>query len=153
MICTPCRGIGWAVLAATMAAAPGAQAHHSFAAEYDATKPVSLKNAVVTKLEWTNPHTWVYVDFKNAAGEMEHWQCEGGAPNRLMREGWTKDTLKPGDVVTIDGFKAKNGANWCNSQTITLPDGRRVFSGSSGNGAPPPPQPRSGQDKPAEEKK
>jgi len=110
--------------------------HHSFSAEYDATQPVSLKNATVTKLEWTNPHTWVYVDFKNVNGEVEHWQCEGGAPNRLAREGWSRETLKPGDIVTIDGYKAKNGMNWCNSQTITLPDGKRVFAGSSGNGAP-----------------
>jgi hypothetical protein len=123
------------LLAVSILAVP-VYGHHSFAAEYDAAKPVSLKDAVVTKMEWTNPHTWVYVDVKNAAGEVEHWQCEGGAPNRLVREGWSKDTLKPGDLVTIDGFKAKNGANWCNSQTITLPDGKKVFAGSSGNGAP-----------------
>ncbi len=116
--------------------------HHSFAAEYDASQPVSLKNATVTKVEWTNPHTWVYIDFKNSSGEVEHWQCEGGAPNRLVREGWSKDTLKPGDVVTIDGYKAKNGMNWCNSQTITLPDGKKVFAGSSGNGAPNAPDSR-----------
>jgi hypothetical protein len=110
--------------------------HHSFNAEYDATKPVKLKDATVTKLEWTNPHTWVYVDVKTADGRMERWQCEGGSPNRLAREGWTKDSIKPGDIITIDGFRAKNGENWCNSQSITLPDGRKVFAGSSNDGSP-----------------
>jgi len=124
------------LLVALFAATIPAVGHHSFSAEYDASKPVILKDALVTKLEWTNPHTWVYIDIKNAEGAVEHWQCEGGAPNRLAREGWTRDALKPGDIVTIEGFKAKNGANWCNSQTITLPDGKKVFAGSSGNGAP-----------------
>jgi hypothetical protein len=111
-------------------------AHHSFAAEFDATKPVTLTGAV-TKVEWGNPHIWVYMDVKDDQG-LQHWQCEGGAPNTLTRNGWSKDTLKADSQVTIEGFLAKDGSKTCNMRTVRLPDGRSVFAGSSGDGAPPP---------------
>lgn len=110
-------------------------AHHSFAAEFDATKQVTL-NGAVTKLEWMNPHIWLYLDVKADAG-LQHWQCEGGAPNTLTRNGWSKDSLKSGDLVTIEGFLAKDGSKTCNMRVVKLPDGRNVFAGSSAGDAPP----------------
>ena len=109
-------------------------AHHSFAAEYDAKKPVAMKGTV-TKLEWFNPHIWIYLDVKDEQGNVVRWQCEGGAPNSLTRNGWTKDALKPGDQVSIEGFLAKDGTKTCNSRAVTLPGGKRVFAGSA-DGAP-----------------
>jgi len=105
-------------------------AHHSFAAEFDSQKPVTVQGAV-DKVEWTNPHIWVYVDVKNADGKIERWQCEGGSPNTLSRQGWSRDTLKPGDRVVIEGFRAKNGSNTCNSRTVKTADGKTLFAGSS----------------------
>jgi hypothetical protein len=120
-----------ALLIAGLLAAPmPVLAHHSFAAEFDSAKPVTVKGAV-DKVEWTNPHIWVYVDMKNAEGKVERWQCEGGSPNTLAREGWTRDTLKPGDQVVIEGFLAKNGSNTCNSRVVTTADGKKLFAGSS----------------------
>jgi hypothetical protein len=110
-------------------------AHHSFAAEYDDKKPVSLQGTI-TKVEWMNPHIWIYLDGKDASGKMAKWQCEGGAPNSLTRNGWNKSSLKVGDNVTIDGFLAKDGSNSCNSRSVLLPDGRSVFAGSTEDGGP-----------------
>jgi len=106
-------------------------AHHSFAAEFDAAKTITLKGAV-TKVDWMNPHIWVYIDVKDDQGAMQHWQCEGGPPNSLTRNGWTRDALKVGDMVTIDGSLAKDGSKTCNARAVKLPDGRQVFEGSSG---------------------
>jgi hypothetical protein len=118
-----------------LAAALPLVAHHSFAAEFDATKAVTLQG-VVTKLDWTNPHIWVYLDTKDESGTVAHWQCEGGPPNTLTRNGWSKDSLKIGDQVTVDGFRAKDGTNTCNARSVKLPDGKRVFAGSAEDGGP-----------------
>ncbi len=106
-------------------------AHHSFSAEFDNSKPVSLQGTV-TKVDWLNPHIWIYLDVKDEkTGAVASWQCEGGAPNSLTRGGWTKDALKKGDTVSIAGTHAKDATNTCNVSRATLPDGRQVFGGSS----------------------
>jgi hypothetical protein len=119
----------------TLSAALPMLAHHSFAAEYDDKQKLTLKGTV-TKVDWMNPHIWVYLDAKDEKGAMIHWQCEGGPPNTLTRNGWTKDALKPGDQITIDGFRAKDGSNTCNSRSVTLPDGSKVFAGSADDNGP-----------------
>jgi hypothetical protein len=118
------------LIAGVLAAAIPALAHHSFASEFDSAKPVTVQGAVY-KVEWTNPHIWVYVDMKDAGGKVERWQCEGGSPNTLTRQGWSRDTLKVGDQVIIEGFRAKNGSNTCNSRVVKTADGKRLFAGSS----------------------
>ncbi len=123
-----------------VAVAQSLSAHHSFSAEFDANKTVTLKGTV-TKLEWTNPHIWVYLDVKDDQGSLQHWQCEGGPPNTLTRNGWTKNSLELGNEITIDGTLAKDGSKTCNARAVKLPDGRSVFAGSSGGDAPPPPKP------------
>jgi len=110
-------------------------AHHSFAAEFDSAKTVTLQG-VVTKLDWMNPHIWVYLDSKDDSGAVAHWQCEGAPPNALTRQGWSKDSLKVGDQVTIDGFRAKDGTNTCNARLVKLPNGKSVFAGSAEDGGP-----------------
>ena len=128
------------IVAAFLAAAalPGRTvfAHHSFAAEFDSSKPVKLSGAV-TKVEWGNPHIWVYLDVKDDQGTLQHWQCEGGAPNTLTRNGWSMNSLKTDGQITIEGFVAKDGSKTCNMRSVKLPDGRTVFAGTSGDGAPP----------------
>jgi hypothetical protein len=110
-------------------------AHHSFAAQYDGNKTIKL-TGTVTKLEWMNPHIYFYVDVKNADGTVSNWAFEGGAPNGLYRNGWRKDSLKKGDVVTVDGALAKDGSKLVNARQVTMADGRKVFAGSSGGDAP-----------------
>ena len=114
-------------------------AHHSFAAEYDAAKPVTLKGAV-TRIEWTNPHARFYVDVKDESGSVTNWNFELASPNVLVRNGWTRNSLKIGDEVTIQGSLAKDGAKMANARVVTLADGRRVFAGSPTGDAAPPPQ-------------
>ena len=114
---------------------PALRAHHSFAAEFDANQPVTLKGTV-TKMDWVNPHTWIHLDVKNSDGTITKWMIEGGTPNTLVRRGFTKASLQAGTEITIEGYRAKNGANRANGADMILPDGRRLFMGSSGTGAP-----------------
>ncbi len=119
-----------AVFAIGFLSAASMFAHHSFSAEFDSSKLVILKGSVI-KVDWLNPHVWIYLDVKDDAGKVAHWQCEGGAPNSLTRNGWTKNDLKQGDAITINGTLAKDASNTCNASQVALPDGRRVFAGSS----------------------
>jgi hypothetical protein len=116
-------------------------AHHSFAAEYDSTKPVELKG-IVTSLEWVNPHAWIHLDVAGPDGKTVSWNCELGSPNLLLRNGWRRDTLKAGDMITVSGSMAKDGAHIANAKTVKMGDGKRVFNaGSSGDpGTPGAPQ-------------
>jgi hypothetical protein len=107
--------------------------HHSFDAEFDRNKPVTLKGAV-TRVDWGNPHIWVFMDVKDETGKVSNWGVEGGAPNALFRNGWRKDSLKVGDTVTVEGFQGRDGSQRANANRVTLPDGRRVFAGSSVGG-------------------
>jgi len=113
-----------------------ALAHHSFAAEYDDKKPITL-TGVVTKVEWMNPHVFFYVDVKDAAGKVTNWRGEGGNLSGLMRRGWRKDSLKVGETVTLEGSLAKNGQPLLNARSVTLADGKRLFAGSSGGDEAP----------------
>jgi hypothetical protein len=106
-------------------------AHHSFAAEFDAQKPVTLKGTVV-KWELINPHGWITIDVSGAGGKTTQWMVETSNPNGLMRLGWTKRSLKPGDEITIEAYQAKDGSNTANAARVTLADGRKVFAGSAG---------------------
>jgi hypothetical protein len=108
----------------------GALAHHSFSAEYDRDKPIKVTGAV-TKVEWTNPHARLYVDVKDDSGKVVNWDFELGPPNGLMRQGWTRNSLKPGHVVTVNGFLSKDEPHVANARSVFLPDGRQVFAGSS----------------------
>jgi len=110
-------------------------AHHSFAAEYDAQKPVKM-TGTVTQMEWINPHAWIHMDVKKPDGKVESWMVEAGAPNALLRRGFNKSSLLPGTVITVEGYQAKDGANRANGRDITYQDGRKLFVGSSGTGAP-----------------
>jgi hypothetical protein len=112
-------------------------AHHSFAAEYDSNKPVKI-TGTVTKVEWMNPHIYYYVDVKGENGAVTNYAVEGGTPGSLYRQGWRKDSLKPGDMVTVDGYKARNGTARINGRKVILPDGTRVFGGSADDGGPDP---------------
>ena len=106
-------------------------AHHSFAAEFDANRRVTL-TGTVTKVEWSNPHARFYVDVKDESGKIVNWDFELASPNGLMRRGWTRNSLKPGDVITVVGYGAKNSPYVGNASSITMSDGRKMFAGSSG---------------------
>jgi hypothetical protein len=108
-------------------------AHHSFAAEYDAKQPVELKGKV-TQVDWTNPHARFYVDVKDTSGKVTNWNLELASPNVLKRNGWTRTSLKIGDEITVQGSRAKDGANMANARTVVLSDGRKVFAGSAESG-------------------
>ena len=108
-------------------------AHPSFAAEFDGSKPVDLAGTV-TKVDWVNPHSWIYIDVKSDDGTVANWGLETGPPNVLYRGGWRRDTVKPGDAITVHGFVAKDGSHTLAARQITTPDGRKLFAGSPDNG-------------------
>ena len=110
-------------------------AHHAFSAEFDAKRPVKLRGTV-TKMEWINPHSWIHIDVKDDKGKVIAWMVEGGAPNALLRRGFTKDSLPVGTEILVEGYQAKDGSTRANGRDITLPDGKKLFVGSSGTGAP-----------------
>jgi len=123
------------LLCATLLLAAGSVAlgHHSFAAEYDSSQPVQFKGTV-TKLDWMNPHVYFYVDVTDKDGKVVHWACEAGNPNALARRGWKKSSLKAGDEISVQGFRAKDGTATMNARSITLSDGGKVFAASSDDG-------------------
>jgi len=110
-------------------------AHHSFAAEFDAKQPVLFKGTV-TKMEWINPHVWIHMNVTQPNGKTEAWMVEGGAPTVLFRRGFSKTSLQAGTQIVVDGYRAKDGTNKMNAREITLADGKKLFAGSDGTGAP-----------------
>ena len=123
------------VLVVLLAMRAQVAAHHSFAAEFDGSKPVTLRGTI-TKMEWTNPHAWLHVDVKSADGKVVAWMIEGGAPNALLRRGWNKESVAPGTAIVVQGFRARDGSNRASGGDVTLPDGKKLFIGSTGTGAP-----------------
>ena len=121
--------------ALALAAAAPLLAHHAFSAEFDATAPVTLRGPV-TKVEWINPHAWIHMENQAKDGKKEAWMVEGGTPNTLQRNGVSRDSLKVGTIIVVSGYQAKDGRKRANGRDITLPDGRTLFMGSSGTGAP-----------------
>ena len=126
--------VGFLAGAGLLAATLPVLAHHAFSAEFDANKPINLRGTV-TKVEWINPHAWVHVDVTKD-GKVEAWMIEGGTPNTLFRRGFSRDSLKPGAEIIVDGYQAKDGTNKANGRDLTFADGRKLFMGSSGTGAP-----------------
>lgn len=123
-------------IAITLAGVVSVEAHHAFSAEFDNDKPIRLEGTV-TKWEWINPHAWINLDVVNDNGETEQWRVEGGAPNALIRRGWTKDSLPPGTEIVVEGYLARDGSNRASGQDITFPDGSKLFVGAAGIGAAP----------------
>ena len=130
-----------AFLAAGVLLAVPVWAHHSFAAEFDSTKPVKLRGRV-TQVEWINPHSWIHIDVADSDGKVTNWMVEGGSPNALVRRGLTKTSIPEGTEIVVDGYAAKDGSNRANGRDITLPDGRKLFVGSAGT------EEQSGKDQP-----
>ena len=123
-----------ALLSALFLSAVPASAHHSFAAEFDENKKLTLKGTTA-KMEWINPHAWLYVDVKDADGSVTHWEVELGPPNSLLKRGWTKQSVPVGIEVVVVGYQSRDGAKRLNGRDVTLPDGRQFFAGSSYGGA------------------
>ena len=124
-------GIGLVAFTATVPVL----AHHAFSAEFDANAPVTLKGPI-TKIEWINPHTWIHLESKTKDGKTEEWMVEGGTPNTLQRNGITRESIQVGTIIVVSGYRAKDGRMRANGRDITFPDGRTLFMGSSGTGAP-----------------
>ena len=124
------------LIAGSLALAAGAaSAHHAFSAEFDANAPVELRGTV-TKMEWINPHSWIHIDVVNDAGDTESWMIEGGAPNAILRRGYTADSLKPGTVILVEGYQARDRSNRANGRDITFENGEKLFFGIGSRGAP-----------------
>jgi hypothetical protein len=127
--------IALAAGAAIVLASASALAHHSFAAEFDANAPIQLRGTVV-RVEWVNPHSWIHIDVKAPGGKVTRWMIEGGTPNTLFRRGFNRNSLPAGTEILVDGYRAKDGTSRANGRDVTFADGRKMFLGSSGTGAP-----------------
>ncbi len=129
-------GLSLIVVGVVIAGGAPIVAHHAFSAEFDGNRPITLRGTVV-KMEWVNPHSWITMEVKSPDGKVEAWEVEAGAPNAMFRRGFRKDSLQPGTEIVIEGFRAKSGKNMANGRDITFAaDGRKLFMGSSGTGAP-----------------